>query len=448
MSGKPTQRRKPYPAYKDSGVEWLGQVPEGWEVKQIRRVSSVLRGASPRPIDNPIYFSEDGEFAWVRIADVTASCTYLEETTQRLSDLGARLSIKLEPGELFLSIAGSVGKPCITAIKCCIHDGFVYFPNISINKKFLYYIFESGEPYKGLGKLGTQLNLNTDTVGSIRIAIPPYEQIEKLVIFLDLECARIDALIEKKRHLLEFLEEKRRVVITQAVTRGLDPNVSMKDSGVEWIGSIPKHWNKIALKFLVSVPITDGPHETPVFHSEGIPFVSAEAVSAGFIDFNKIRGFISEEDNQRFSKKYSPSLNDIYIVKSGATTGITAIVDCNEKFNIWSPLAAIRVKEDINPKFVLNFMRSANFQDSVVLNWSYGTQQNIGMNVIENLYCVIPPRHEQDTIVDYLDVKTKDIYAQKSDLYKSIALLQEYRASLITHAVTGKIDVREYCPEQ
>ena len=116
---------------KDSGVEWIGQVPEHWEILSIKRLSQVKRGASPRPIDNPKYFDNDGEYAWVRISDVTASNMYLLETTQKLSNLGKSYSVPLMPGSLFLSIAGSVGKPIITKIKVCIHDGFVYFLNIN-----------------------------------------------------------------------------------------------------------------------------------------------------------------------------------------------------------------------------------------------------------------------------------------------------------------------------
>ena len=138
----------PYPAYKPSGVEWLGDVPEGWGVKSIKRLTVVQRGASPRPIDNEIYFDDTGEYSWVRISDVTTAGMYLTFTTQRLSELGKSLSVPLEPGTLFLSIAGSVGKPCITKIRCCIHDGFVYFPHWKGEARFLYYLFASGEPLR------------------------------------------------------------------------------------------------------------------------------------------------------------------------------------------------------------------------------------------------------------------------------------------------------------
>ncbi len=207
---------------KPSGVEWLGDVPEHWDVKRLKWDSAVFRGASPRPIDNPIYFDDDGEYAWVRIADVTAAGTYLRETKQRLSDLGASLSVKLAPGDLFLSIAGSVGKPCIAKIKCCIHDGFVYFPRLSCERKFLYYIFASGEPYKGLGKFGTQLNLNTDTVGSISMTFPPLEEQQQIVRSLEEETEKIDDLESVVREAIETLELLRAGIISVAVTGKID----------------------------------------------------------------------------------------------------------------------------------------------------------------------------------------------------------------------------------
>lgn len=207
---------------KDSGVEWLGEIPGHWRVLQIKRLSLVKRGASPRPIDDPKYFDEEGEYSWVRIADVTSSDRYLEVTSQRLSPLGKSLSVPLEPGAIFLSIAGSVGKPIITKIKCCIHDGFVYFPRFRGNTEFLYYIFVSGQLYGGLGKLGTQLNLNTDTVGSIHIGYPAEDEQSQIVAFLDYETARIDVLNQKVQESIDKLREYRTALISAAVTGKID----------------------------------------------------------------------------------------------------------------------------------------------------------------------------------------------------------------------------------
>jgi type I restriction enzyme S subunit len=213
-----------------------------------------------------------------------------------------------------------------------------------------------------------------------------------------------------------------------------------KDSGVEWLGEVPEHWAVLPLKRIVAVPITDGPHETPRFVDEGIPFISAEAVSSGRIDFSKVRACISAEDNARYSLKYSPKLHDIYMVKSGATTGITAIVEDRTDFNIWSPLAVIRCNGDAIPHFVLNFMRSRNFLEAVTLSWSFGTQQNIGMGVIENLSCTLPPVEEQSAIAAFLDRETAKIDELVGEQRRLIALLKDKRQAIISHSVTKGMD--------
>ncbi|EMO4459451.1 TPA: restriction endonuclease subunit S [Pseudomonas aeruginosa] len=214
------------------------------------------------------------------------------------------------------------------------------------------------------------------------------------------------------------------------------PYPAYKDSGVEWLGKVPEHWQVMAIKHIVSTPITDGPHETPEFLDDGVPFVSAEAVSAGKVDFEKIRGFISREDHERYSQKYCPQRGDIFMIKSGATTGVTAIVDTDEEFNIWSPLAVIRCGGRSAPYFVLNFMRSRSFQEAVTLSWSYGTQQNIGMGVIGNLAVTVPPQEEQQVIAAHLDRETTRIDALIEKKTRFIELLREKRQALITHAVT------------
>jgi type I restriction enzyme S subunit len=226
-----TKGLNPAAPMKDSGVEWLGEVPEHWDVIQLKWLSPVKRGASPRPIDDPIYFDEDGEYAWVRISDVTESDGRLRSTTQRLSSLGSDLSVKLEPGSLFLSIAGSVGKPCISEIKACIHDGFVYFPHLPIIPEYLFLVFEAGACFGGLGKLGTQLNLNTDTIGSIYVALPPGEETQRILRHCSSRSIELHVLSQHASRLIELLQERRSALISAAVTgqidvRGLVPEAS------------------------------------------------------------------------------------------------------------------------------------------------------------------------------------------------------------------------------
>lgn len=158
----------------------------------------------------------------VRIADVSRAGMYLTATTQRLSNLGSSLSVKLEADELFVSIAGTVGKPCITVSRACIHDGFVYFPELKINNKYLYYIFEAGEAYLGLGKMGTQLNLNTETVGGIKIGLPPSSEIENIVFFIEKSNEKYDFLINKADEFIKLMQERRTALISAAVTGKID----------------------------------------------------------------------------------------------------------------------------------------------------------------------------------------------------------------------------------
>lgn len=213
------------------------------------------------------------------------------------------------------------------------------------------------------------------------------------------------------------------------------PNV--KDSGSEYLGVIPAHWDIMPVKFVLASPITDGPHETPQLFDEGIPFISAESVKNDRLDFSKKRGFISQEDNERFSRKYTPKRGDIYIVKSGATTGNVARVDTDECFNIWSPLAALRPdSEKATTDYLFYYIKSKPFSVAIELGWNYGTQQNIGMGVLANLDISVPPLEEQQKIAAFLDRKTAEIDTLIAKKRRLLDRLAEKRTALITRAVT------------
>lgn len=210
-----------------------------------------------------------------------------------------------------------------------------------------------------------------------------------------------------------------------------------KDSGIAWLGEVPSHWIRMPMKFSLAMPITDGPHETPEILSEGIPFISAEAVKNDKLDFNKKRGYISEEDNIRFSKKYFPLKGDIYMVKSGATTGNVAKVETDEVFNIWSPLAVMRPnKKIISTDFLFYVIKSDYFNTSVKLKWNMGTQQNIGMGVLSNINIFVPSTEEQTAIATYLDSKLGEIDRLISKQETLLEKLAEQRTAIITHTVT------------
>lgn len=214
-----------------------------------------------------------------------------------------------------------------------------------------------------------------------------------------------------------------------------------KSSGLDCFGDIPRHWKVIPIKFALDIPITDGPHTTPIFYPDGIPFLSAEAVKNDRLDFDKKRGFISKEDHELFSKKYKPKFGDVYMVKSGATTGAVARVLTDEEFNIWSPLAVLRPHpEKAITDFIFFVLKSKPFFYSVEQSWSYGTQQNIGMGIISNIRMALPPVEEQKAIAHFLDFKTVQIDALIAKKKALLNKLAEKRTALISHAVTKGLD--------
>lgn len=433
----------PYPHRKPSQIDWLGDVPSHWNVIRIKHLTPVKRGASPRPIDDPKYFDGEGEFAWVRIADVSASERYLETTTQRLSEVGENLSVKRWPGDLFLSIAGTVGKPIITKIKCCIHDGFVYFPDFKERNEFLYYVFACGQPYLGLGKMGTQLNLNTDTVGSILIGLPPADEQDAIVKFLDFKTGQIDALIAKQKTLLEKLAKKHTALISHAVTKGLDPSVPMKDSRVVWLGEIPAHWVPKRLRFCMNTNPSKG--EIKLSDDELVSFVPMEAVGEfGGLNLDTEKelgdiggGYTYFADNDVVVAKITPCFeNGKGAIARGLKNGIA--------FGT-TELHVMRSGDALLPDYLFHLTMSHPFRcigESEM--YGAGGQKRVPETFLKDFRIGLPPMNEQQDIVEYINkVNTKlDLQMQKAT--DVISRLVEYRSTLITNAVTGKIDVREF----
>jgi type I restriction enzyme S subunit len=435
------RRWKAYPIYKDSAVEWLGRVPAQWEVKRIKRLCLVKRGASPRPIEDPIYFDDDGEYSWVRISDVTASTKYLERTEQRLSEHGKSKSVPLEPGELFLSIAATVGKPIITKIKCCIHDGFVYFVGLKENREYLFYLFSSGELYKGIGKTGTQLNLNTDTIGDLRIPLPSSPEQEVIVAFLDRETAKIDTLVAKKERLIELLQEKRAALISRAVTKGLDPNVPMKDSGIEWLGEIPADWEVRPLSYALK-RITYGFTNPMPVDDEGPFLLTANDIGDGEIMYSTARRTTLTAYQNELTDKSRPRTGDILVTKDG-TLGRVAVAN-GTQVCINQSVALLRVDDSVALiDFVQNALRASSYQDRMVFEAGGTTIKHIYISRLAKMPFAFPSRREQEVIAGFVNAKGDRLKALIAKIREGIEKLKEYRTALISAAVTGKIDVRE-----
>ncbi len=432
--------------FKPSGIEWLGEVPEHWKVCKIKRLSPVKRGASPRPIDDLKYFDDNGEFSWVRISDVTASKKYLTQTTEKLSALGSSLSVKLDPDTFFVSIAASVGKPAITKIKCCIHDGFVYLPYLKINPDFLYYLFEGGQLFQGLGKLGTQLNLNTETIGSIHIPIPPKNEIKLITDYIDRETTEIDALIVEKEDMLALLEEKREVLISHTVTHGINPNVPFKFSGIDSLGDIPQHWKIERLKFIAEVQtgVTLGKK----YQNEELiicPYLRVANVQDGFLDLNFITEIsMPKKDVSRYQLEYG----DVLMTEGGDFDKLGRgyvwegqIENCLHQNHIF----AVRPFAKYLDSYFLAVLMRSHYGKAYFISTSKQTTNLATTNQTNllNFYLPVPPIEEQKLIVDYLNFEIEKADELLAAIKDSISLLKERRSALITAAVTGQIEIKE-----
>ena len=431
---------------KDSGIEWIGEIPEEWEISKVSYFYKITLGKMLQPnakeesdtLEN--YLCALNVF-WNKITTDNIKQMWFAKSEKKQYELTA--------GDLIVTEGGDVAAACIWEgeVNPCYIQNAVYrvrsLPGF-LNKYLYYHLFVA----KTTGYIDMLCNKATiahftkDKFSNLPFIVLPLDEQQKIVAHLDEKCGEIDKVVVSKQKQNEQLAEYRQSLITEAVTKGLKPLAPMQDSGIEWIGEIPEKWEISKIKHLLSTPITDGPHETPEILEEGIPFISAEAVKNLKVNFELKRGFISQIDHERFCKKCKPQFGDIFMVKSGATTGNIARVDTHEEFSIWSPLALIRVKNTVIKRdYMFYFLQSNLFRLQVELFWSYGTQQNIGMEVLENLYAPYPSLGMQQKIAAYLDKKCGEIDALSGRNKNIIESLQEYKQSLIYEAVTGKIEL-------
>lgn len=423
-----------YDKYKDSGIAWIGEIPEHWNIgyvgKYLNEVSN--RNTSQKETNTlmgEIISKSDGNSKYNPESIESYNIVYPDTIMIN----GLNLSFDFISQRVALVREQGAITSAYLAMK----------PNDNCSPNYITYLFKSYDYKKvfhALGK-GLRATLNYNIIRNELIVLPSLSEQQSIATYLDQKCGEIDELITLQEEMITKLQSYKQSVITEAVTKGLDKNVPLKDSGIEWIGEIPEHWEASKTLFNLSMPITDGPHTTPELFEIGIPFVSAEAVSFGNgrIDFSRIRGYISENFYQECCKKYVPQVDDIYMIKSGATTGRVAIVDTDIKFTIWSPLAVFRCnKERMLPRFLFYQLQSNGYQKQIELNWSYGTQQNIGMRTLEKLILSVPPLSEQQSIADYLDQKCSEIDELISIKQQKIEKLKDYKKSLIFECVTGK----------
>ena len=299
------------------------------------------------------------------------------------------------------------------------------------------------EFYKwGHGIVDDLWTTNWQDMKHIDVPVPPLSEQHRIADFLDSKCSQIDQISKKIQEEIDTLEEYKKSVITEAVTKGLDPNVEMKDSGIEWIGMIPVDWKLPAIKNIADL-VTCGVASTPnyVDENEGILFLSAQNIQDNKIDLS-IRRYITKELHNSLTKFIKPRKGDILQVRVGASIGKTAIVDIEEEFSIYVSLSLIRTNKRIANKYLCYYLSTNIFRQYAELYIDFaGTQGNLNVKVLKNMKTTLPGLEEQYEIVRYLDNKCSDINEVILSKQQQLSTLEEYKKSLIYEYVTGKKEV-------
>ncbi|MGJ0338452.1 restriction endonuclease subunit S [Aliarcobacter cryaerophilus] len=401
---------KKYPSYKDSGVEWLGEIPCDWNLVKLKYLVSITTGN--KDTENK---EQDGKYPFfVRSKNVERINSYSYD------------------GEAILTAGdGDIGK-----IFHYINGKFDYhqrvymfykFKNILV--KFIYFYLQ-----ENLHKEVIKLSAKT-TVDSLRlpmlqdfiISVPAVQEQQQIANFLDKATAKIDTLIKKQTKQIELLKEKRQAVISHAVTKGINPNVSMKDSGVEWLGVIPEHWEVKKLKFVLQLLNK----KEKIINQIVVALENIESWSGKYI----------ESDSSYQGDDVAFCIGDILFGK--LRPYLAKVFLCSFDGIAFGDLLAYRPIKDYASKYAFYSLISEDFI-KIVDSSTYGTKMpRASSEFLSEMRLTVPPLKEQQEIANYLDEKTSkiDILIEKSK--KSIELLKEKRTSLISSAVTGKIDVRE-----
>lgn len=426
---------------KESGIDWIGKIPENWKIGKVKDI--FIRKNEKANDENPTVLSLAR--SGVKIRDISTGEGQLAESYNNYNpvEIGDLL---LNPMDLYSGANCSVSK-----VKGVISPAYINLRAKGKNNSTYYdYFFKT--QYWGMvlfahGKgvsFDNRWTLGLDTALNYFIPVPKETEQDKIAAFLDKRIYEIDNIIEKTKETIEDYKKIKETLLTNTLTKGINNKERLEEINTKFIDKIPKGWKIMNTIYALKMPITDGPHTTPELLSEGVPFISAEAVSSGNgkIDFSHMRGYISEDFYNECCKKYIPQKDDIYMIKSGATTGKVAIVDTDERFTIWSPLAVFRCnKKIILPKFMFYVLQTQYFQKQIELNWSYGTQQNIGMRVLEKLKIIVPDLNTQIKIIEYLNKKCIEIDNLILNKEKILDELEQYKKSLIYEYVTGKKEV-------
>ena len=441
-----------YPKYKESGIEWLGDVPEHWEVKRIKHLGTIRYGLS----EPPEYLDEGLPF--IRATDTNQGKIDLEKV-KRVSpdDVPWNKKPRLALDEILVVRSGAyTGDSAIvtSAVSGCIVG---YDMVLTVNKRhaqFVAWVLLSKYMLQGqiyLERLrAAQPHLNAEELGGFSIFVPPLLEQHAIGDFLDRETTKLDTLLAKKRALIVKLKEKRTALISRTVTRGLPPEAAcaagldhhpkFKPSGMDWVGEVPVRWELLPFTKYVAEK-SDYRGRTPEKVPDGVFLVTAKNVRMGYIDYESSKEYVAEDEYDEIMRRGLPKKGDI-LFTTEAPLGNVALVD-REDVALAQRIIRFRMdSKHFHSGFTLHAMMSDHFQVQLRSLSTGSTAEGLKASKLPILRIVAAPLPEQEVIADYLDRETAKIDRLIEKVQAAIEKLQEYRIALITDAVTGKIDVR------
>jgi type I restriction enzyme, S subunit len=428
-----------YPRYRDSGVEWLGDVPEHWAAGRLGSECDTVVPMRDKPSDL------GGDTPWIRIEDFDGKYILESKSQQGVSrETIESMGLKVFPvGTVLCSCSCSMGATAIVAQPLVTNQTFIgVVPRTAAyTSEYLFYLFQAAHDH--LNSLGTgaiQRYLSRDDFRALRLPKPPVDEQVCVARFLDREVDKVDELVVEQQRLIELLKEKRQAVISHAVTKGLNPDAAMKPSGVDWLGDVPTHWDVKRLRH-VSAEITVGIVVEPskYYVEVGVPALRSLNIRPGAVTVENLV-FISAAANEQLSKSKLRT-GDLVAVRSGQP-GTTAVIPAELDGCNCIDLIIIRRPRVGSERFLCWFLGS----DAASIQFSQGSggaiQQHFNVGTAMDLVVSLPPAEEQVAIAVYLERSTSILDAMVDGAERAITLLQERRAALISAAVTGKIDVR------
>ena len=431
-----------YAEYKESGMEWLGEIPSHWDAAKIRFYYNAQLGTMLQPqADSPI----DKEIDYLKAFHVQWEGVITDDLPKMWTSPKDKTKYAVRNGDLLICEGGEVGRTALLdnlKSECIIQNALHRVRGTDrASVEFLNYLMrhiaKSGW-FDILCSKATIAHLTSEKLRALGFPVPPIAEQRSIARFLDYKTAQIDALITKKETLLKKLAEKRTALISQAVTKGCDRAVPMKDSGIEWLGEIPAHWELVRMRRRWKV--IDCKHKTVEFIDEGFPIASIGEVRDHKFNLEQAKR-ASLDDYLDLIDGRKPEKNDL-IYSRNATVGCVGFVDEDIDFCLGQDVCLIKTFTE-NNRFLWWQLQSISVTDQLQSIFVGATFKRINVADIKAYLVCCPPVDEQQNIAQYLDEKTKVIDQQKVQIEEVIAKLKEYRTALITNAVTGKIDVRD-----